>query len=170
VNALPRPTSDLPLPFEVTMFPLLPRAAFALALLCALVGPAAASPHTTAPTKIVRVDMGGDVGRRGNAVAAMRQRGEWVRIEGTCISACTLYVALEGTCVAPNARLGFHAPGYYGRKATPERVAFWTKVVADHYPPLLRAWYLSHASTSKAVVSLTAPELIALGVPACAAR
>lgn len=42
-------------------------------------------------------------------VEQYRQSGELFRITGHCQSACTMFLALRNVCVAPSARLLFHA-------------------------------------------------------------
>ena len=155
-------------------------AALALALLAA--GPAAAVAADPGPLRILN-DPGGEIGVRLRQVAHLRAQGRAVRIEGTCHSACTLYLGLEGACVTPAARLGFHGPraapravraqatrgGQAGALGLSRAEAdYWTGVMAAHYPEPLRSWFLIRMAEDPAPLRvLRGSQLIAAGLPAC---
>lgn len=73
----------------------------ALLILLALASPAIAD------TAIVRNGGGGNVGRYIDMRARLATL-DAVRIEGKCLSACTIFTTLPNACVMPNAVLGFH--------------------------------------------------------------
>ena len=85
--------------------------------------------------KIVDHDGGGRVDQRIAEIDKLRAAGTQVRIRGNCWSACTLYLALESTCVYPSASLHFHAPYY---------VEDNKKVLAN---PVYQAWFLRQSPT-----------------------
>ena len=117
---------------------------------------------------VIGNDMGGDVGARANKIALMRSNGESVAIRGpSCYSACTMYLALPGSCVDRDTRFGFHAPGFYGRQASAEQFEFWSQVIAGHYPASLQKWYLAEARHSSRLRMVDGAEIIRLGVPEC---
>lgn len=143
------------------ILPAFPAAVMAAALL--LAPPLAA--------EVIRHDMGGDLDRRVALVAQMRAAGTPVRIEGTCVSACTLYLGLPNACVAPEAELGFHGPrtnmpGIPLPHADFERQ---TRVMAAHYPGPIRDWFMAEARllTTASYYVLTGTEAIRMGARAC---
>jgi len=101
-----------------------------------------ASINGTTNTKTVVYDEGGFIDNRIREIEQLRKDSTKVRIVGTCISACTMYLALENTCVHPSARLGFHgATELPFIPATPENKLKYDLKVAEHYPPNLRKWF-----------------------------
>lgn len=73
----------------------------ALIIILALASPALADTAT------IRNDGGGNVSdyiRKRERLAKL----DSVRIEGKCLSACTIYTTLPNACVAPDAEIGFH--------------------------------------------------------------
>ncbi|MEA3025710.1 MAG: hypothetical protein QOF91_995, partial [Alphaproteobacteria bacterium] len=69
-------------------------------------------------------DAGGQIGRYLENLAALRNSGEHVIIDGPCLSACTMVLGViphDRICVTRRARLGFHAawnPAGNGRIVT----------------------------------------------------
>lgn len=122
--------------------------------------------------EIVRRDMGGDLNQRVVQVEQMRAAGTPVRIEGLCVSACTLYLGLPNACVSPGAALGFHGPrtrlpGIPLPAADFERL---TQVMANYYPGAIREWFMREArmlNTSDYYV-LTGRQAISMGARQCA--
>lgn len=113
-------------------------------------------------------DLGGDVGARANKIAVMRANGQSVAIRGpSCYSACTMYLALPGSCIDRGTRFGFHRPSYYGTALTPEQFEFWSQVIASHYPASLQSWYLTEGRYSARLRMIAGAEIIRLGVPEC---
>lgn len=149
---------------------------FALTLSLAILtlvagGPAAAQAvpvgYAVRPI-IVRNDVGGDVGVRANKISAMAASGQSVEIRGSvCYSACTMYLGLPGTCISRTTQFGFHRPSYYGAALSPDQFEFWSQVIAAHYPPPLRKWYLREGRYSTKLKMISGAELIRLGVPEC---
>ena len=153
--------------------------ALLLAAAPALAGPAS---EASAPLRILN-DPGGEIGVRIRQVAHLRAQGRVVRIEGTCHSACTLYLGLEGACVTPGARLGFHGPRAAPRAVRAQATRggsgaalglsraeadYWTGVMAAHYPEPLRSWFLIRMAEDPAPLRvLRGSQLIAAGLPAC---
>ncbi|NEX45220.1 hypothetical protein [Pseudotabrizicola algicola] len=122
------------------------------------------------PQTIIENDPGGSLVDRLTALASLRQTGHRVEIVGWCASACTLYLGLPGACVRPSARLGFHGPQsqFYGVSLPPDDFEHWSRVMADHYPPQLRAWFMRDArNTTMGVVQITGAQAIQLGARQC---
>ena len=84
-----------------------------------------------------------------------------LQIRGDCASACTMYLASRGVCVAPDARLWFHA--------VTEEIG--TRVMLDSYPQRVRSWALrSRALESSQLTMLSGADLIAMGIRECLGR
>ena len=83
-------------------------------------------------------DHGGNLGEYADRFNAAAFRGERIVVDGLCISACTLVLALRHVCVTPRARFGFHRafiPDRRGAIDSPEGSAYlWS-----HYPATVRA-------------------------------
>ena len=85
----------------------------------------------------IRDHRGGQIGKYMSDFASIRA-GETVRIDGNCLSACTLvlgYVPRHRICTTTEARFGFHAawmPDNDGRPITSPK---GTKALMDRYPP-----------------------------------
>ena len=90
-----------------------------------------------------------------------------VRIEGQCISACTMLLDVPGACVSSGAMLMFHGPQFdYGMTQMP-RAEFdhWSQVLADHYPRRIARWYLAEGRNGQHW--MTGREAIRLGARRC---
>jgi hypothetical protein len=141
----------------------------ATVLVLLMFSPAATLQARTA-LRVIHKDMGGDLQDRLAEVEVLRGQGVAVRIEGTCVSACTLYLGLPKTCVTETAILGFHGPrtrfdGLPLPRASFERLS---QQMASHYPPALRHWFMTKARlVTQSYYALTAAQAIALGVARC---
>lgn len=116
--------------------------------------------------KTIDYDLGGPIGER---IREMKNL-DGVRIEGYCASACTLYLKLKNTCVTKNARLGFHGP--LGKDGKPLDFVSWnivTNLMADHYPPKLKKWFLEKGRfvSGRSIYIISGKRLIAMGVKEC---
>ncbi|HXW24396.1 MAG TPA: hypothetical protein VEK73_06610 [Xanthobacteraceae bacterium] len=112
---------------------------------------------------------GGEVRQYLRFFAIVRASGERVVIDGPCMSACTLLLSTvpnNRICVTHRAVLGFHAAraiDKYGRVfAAPEA----TQVVAETYPPAIRAWIARHGGLTSRLILLRGRELAAI-YPRC---
>lgn len=96
---------------------------------------------------IVQNDRGGSVRERVELIETYRTRGTRIHIRGRfCLSACTLYLGLDGTCVAPDTIFGFHGPSsqFYGFALPFQSFDYWSRLMADHYPEPLRTWFIEN--------------------------
>jgi len=119
---------------------------------------------------VVRNDKGGNVEQRVHQIEQLRQAGTRVRIVGRCDSACTMFLGLPRACVARTARLGFHGPQsqYYGISLPPHQFEYWSGVMADHYPPRLRARFMAEwRNTTMGLHVISGAEAIRMGARAC---
>ncbi len=122
-----------------------------------------------AGTLTVRDDTGGSILARAVEVQGAIRSGEHIRITGNCWSACTMYLAVPGTCVTRGARLGFHGP--FGASGELESGSFelMSGLMADHYPQPIRDLFLTQWRHSRRLTMLSGSELIRIaGVPECA--
>jgi len=115
----------------------------------------------------VRRDMGGSVDARAAQIQQLRATGTPVRIVGTCVSACTMLLAIA--CVVPRARLGFHGPvtaiGLPMTRAEFDRVS---AQMAAHYPPQIAAWFMRTGRMMTGdYYTITGAELVRMGAREC---
>jgi len=120
-------------------------------------------------TMRINGDPGGLIIAYAERFAAARASGERVIIDGACLSACTLAIAVlprGQVCATPNAVLGFHAawrPTSNGDKvASP--VA--TQAMYELYPANVRDWIVRRGGLSTRMIFLKGRELAAM-VAAC---
>jgi hypothetical protein len=136
--------------------------AFAVALTAASFASASATVRITG-------DNGGRMGEYASRFMQVRQSGEQVVIDGTCLSACTMVLGLvprNRVCVTPNAVLGFHAawqPDGSGGRVTSAPA---TRALLDTYPGSIRAWIARHGGLTQRMMFLRGAELAAI-VPPC---
>ena len=129
-----------------------------------------ASPgYAQSPAFIVGHDRGGIIGVRANEVRRLNNSGRRVEIRGTiCLSSCTMYLGAENVCVNPEASFGFHGSSYYGQPLAPEDFEYWSKILASHYPPAIRKWFMTTARHKRtSYYTIRGNELIQQGVRPC---
>lgn len=123
----------------------------------------------TLATKIVRDDRGGYVGARAMEIAALNASQTRVELRGrVCYSSCTMYLGVRNLCVSPTTTFGFHGPSRNGRALPARQFDHWSDVMAAHYKPALRDWFMRagrHRISGHFRISGT--QLIALGYPTC---
>lgn len=92
-----------------------------------------------------------------------------IRIRGTCISACTVYLGAKNVCVEPDAMLWFHAASD-GDRTRPDVRA--TEHMMTYYPDPVRDWArktgVDREVTFTRRRALSGEELIRMGVKRCA--
>lgn len=116
-------------------------------------------------------DDGGFVSDHVKFYERIRASGVPVRIEGICISACTLVLMLpySQVCVTPRMSFGFHQASS-GDKVRPDL----TEVLQRrYYPPVIQAWIAEWVGrngplTRERITYMPAADVIRLNVfPAC---
>ncbi|RMD89196.1 MAG: hypothetical protein D6811_12690 [Alphaproteobacteria bacterium] len=131
----------------------------------------AALPVQAAERLVVTDDPGGELPGRVAEIARLRAARTAVEIRGRfCLSACTLYLGLPDVCVSPRTQFGFHGPSspIYGIALPPRQFEHWSRVMAAHYPPPLRQWFLREGRrVTMGFLRLSGSELIAMGIAAC---
>ena len=115
----------------------------------------------------VRRDMGGSVDDRAAHIQQLRATGTPVRITGTCVSACTMFLLIA--CVSPRAKLGFHGPataiGLPMTRAEFDRVS---AQMAAHYPPQIAAWFMRTGRLMTGdYYTITGSEAVRMGAREC---
>ncbi|MEJ6403690.1 hypothetical protein [Yoonia sp. 2307UL14-13] len=130
------------------------------------VGPACADHPLT---KVVRDDRGGYIGARAIEIAELNARSIRVELRGrVCLSSCTMYLGATRLCIDPRTSFGFHGPSRNGRPLPPEQFAHWSDIMARHYRPPLRTWFLDDARHQlRGYKRISGAQLVALGYPAC---
>jgi hypothetical protein len=144
---------------------------FCLIAVLAIAGLAPSYVAAADQPKIIRKDLGGSVADRVSILQRLKATGQPVEIRGQCASSCTMYLGLPNTCVAPNARLGFHGPqsALYGISLPADEFEYWSHLMADEYPPRIRSWFLTTArNVTVGAYFISGREAIRLGARACA--
>jgi hypothetical protein len=121
-------------------------------------------------------DHGGLMTAYVNRFTQARDNGERVVIDGRCIAACTMVVAIMPhgrVCVTPQAVLGFQsawnpAPGMTGITSAVDRIPNdrATQALMNMYPPALQHWINQHGGLTPKLILLRGNELTAI-VPRC---
>ena len=127
-------------------------------LRAAWVGAAVVALSATSSAAVVRItdDVGGRIGTYVEAYSAVRSSGDRVMIDGACLSACTLVLAM----------LGFHAAWMPGPAGRPVASAVGTQALWEVYPAHLRRWINSRGGLSSKMIFLRGRELASM-YPAC---
>jgi len=137
-----------------------------------LVAAVAATYMSTSPaqaTMRISADPGGLISEYAQRFLQARASGEHVIIDGACLSACTLAIAMlpkEQVCATHKAVLGFHAawrPTSDGGKATSTAA---TQAMMELYPADVRGWIGRHGGLTPRMIFLQGRELYSM-VPTC---
>lgn len=114
-------------------------------------------------------DFGGQIGPYLYKYALVREQGHRVVIDGPCLSACTLALAViprNRICMTHNAVLGFHAAWMPGTDGRPVRSTGGTRLLMAVYPPRIRDWIRRRGGLNGKTIFLRGRELAAL-YPSC---
>jgi len=138
---------------------------------CVVAGALLAVSVITSASAEVRIqrDFGGQIGPYLYKYAMVREAGQRVVIDGPCLSACTLALAViprDRICMTPNAVLGFHAAWMPGADGRPVRSAGGTRLLMAVYPPKVREWIRRRGGLNGKIMLLRGRELAAL-YPSC---
>ena len=127
------------------------------------------SPPAAQATMRITGDPGGLIVEYAQRFLHARASGEQVVIDGACLSACTLAIAMlprDQVCATPRAVLGFHAawrPTLDGGKATSSLA---TQAMMELYPSDVRGWIGRHGGLTSRMIFLQGHELASM-VPTC---
>ena len=114
-------------------------------------------------------DVGGRIGAYVEQYSQVKQNGERVVIDGTCLSACTLVLGIvprDRICVTRRAMLGFHAAWMPGPEGKPVPSSAGTQALWELYPQHVKRWISSRGGLSAKMVFLRGKELSAM-YPEC---
>jgi hypothetical protein len=136
-------------------------------LRAALLGAAVAALAVSSASATVRIsgDPGGQIGPYLERLAALRNSGEHVIIDGPCLSACTMVLGViprERICVTQRARLGFHAAWHPGDNGRPILSRGGTRLLMDVYPQPVRNWIARRGGLTPRMIFLSGRELTAM--------
>ena len=137
-------------------------------LYIAIVVLAALSITSADATVLINRDNGGRMGDYATRFLQVRQSGEHVVIDGTCLSACTMVLGLvprDRVCVTRNAVLGFHAawqPDATGGRVTSPPA---TRALLETYPGPIRSGIARHGGLTPHMMFLRGRELTAVVAP-----
>ena len=112
---------------------------------------------------------GGEVSSYLKMIAAMRDSGQRIVIDGPCHSACTLLLSeipADRLCATRRAVLGFHAARWIDREGREYAAPDETRLVVAAYPPAVQAWIKRRGGLRNKPIFLRGRELAAL-VPRC---
>jgi hypothetical protein len=112
---------------------------------------------------------GGEVSTYLELIAAMRDSGQRIVIDGPCYSACTLILSeipAHRVCVTRRAVLGFHAARWVDGEGREYAAPDETRLVLAAYPPAVRAWIQRRGGLKRKPIFLRGRELAAI-LPTC---
>jgi len=117
-----------------------------------------------AASAMVRIadDSGGPMGAYLERFASIRDSREHVIIDGFCLSACTLVLAMippDRICLTPKAVFGFHAASSSQQWLYPQAGSAGTRTLWALYPESIRKLIRKKGGLSNEMVYLTAQEL-----------
>lgn len=120
-------------------------------------------------TVVIGNDRGGLIGARVIEVAQLNAQNRRVELRGrVCYSSCTLYLGADDLCISPHTTFGFHGPSRNGRPLQDRQFEHWSNVMARHYTPPLRDWFLRDARHQIGRIRrVSGARLIAMGYPPC---
>lgn len=120
-------------------------------------------------TVFISGDNGGKMEDYTARFRQVRESGDSVIINGTCMSACTMVLGLvphDRICATPNAVLGFHAAWEFNKSGDRIASPSGTRELMKTYPASVRAWIARHGGLSPNLMLLRGRDLAAI-VPSC---
>ena len=102
-------------------------------------------------------DNGGKLGNYYMDFIAASKTDQRVRLDGDCVSACTMILGLgDRVCATPHARLGFHKV----READGRTISTGgTAMLRAMYPSSVQAWFDTHVTDDPNPVYMTSAEV-----------
>jgi hypothetical protein len=140
-------------------------------LAAVLFGAVLAASSASTASAVVRItsDTGGQIGPYLETLAAIRDSGQRVIIDGPCLSACTMILGViprERICVTRRARLGFHAAWHHGENGRPATNRGGTQLLMAVYPQNVKNWLSRRGGLTRQMKYLTGRELASM-YPTC---
>lgn len=119
-------------------------------------------------TVLISGDNGGKMEDYTARFRQVRDSGDLVVIDGTCLSACTMVLGLvprERICTTPNAVLGFHAAWMMNNAGHRVASASGTRELMKAYPPAVRAWITRRGGLTENMMFIRGRALAAIVAP-----
>ncbi len=140
-------------------------------LAAVLLGAVLTASSVSAASAVVRItsDTGGQIGPYLETLAAIRDSGQRVIIDGPCLSACTMILGViprDRICVTRRARLGFHAAWHHGENGRPSTNRGGTQLLMAVYPQNVKNWLSRRGGLTREMKYLTGRELASM-YPTC---
>ena len=140
-------------------------------LAAVLLGAVLTASSASAASAVVRItsDTGGQIGPYLETLAAIRDSGQRVIIDGPCLSACTMILGViprDRICVTRRARLGFHAAWHHGENGRPATNRGGTQLLMAVYPQNVKNWLSRRGGLTREMKYLTGRELASM-YPTC---
>ena len=98
----------------------------------------------------------------------VRDSGDSVVINGTCMSACTMVLGMvphDRICATTNAALGFHAAWEFNKSGDRIASPSGTRELMKAYPASVRAWIVRHGGLSPNMIFLRGRDLAGIVKP-----
>ncbi len=137
-------------------------------LIAAAVVSAALTVTSASATVVLNDDIGGKMEDYTARFQRVRNSGEPVVINGTCLSACTMVLGLvphNRICATHNAVFGFHAAWMYDKSGGRVVSASGTRDLMKAYPPPVRTWIARHGGLTPKMMYLRGRNLAAIVAP-----
>lgn len=104
--------------------------------------------HSKTTNEVLVTDnLGGEIRHFVRDIKKYNKNNTLVKIEGDCMSACTLFLSLDNVCIYPSTRFWFHSafyikdnvkhPHYYMNIAMYKTYPGWVQSWLDTVPPLV---------------------------------
>lgn len=119
-------------------------------------------------TVFIKGDNGGKMEDYTARFHQVRNSGESVVIDGTCMSACTMVLGVvprDRICATPNAVLGFHAAWEFNKSGDRIASAAGTRELMNTYPESVRAWIARHGGLRPNMMFLRGRDLAGIIKP-----
>jgi hypothetical protein len=138
-------------------------------LIAAAILSAVLTATSASATVLLSGDDGGQMEQYTARFQQIRDSGEPVVIDGTCLSACTMVLGLvprDRICATERAVLGFHTAWAYDSSGGRVASASGTRELMKTYPARVRAWIARRGGLTPKIMYLRGRELASI-VPLC---
>ncbi len=117
----------------------------------------------------IYVDTGGRVKLYAEKIAEVSHKE--IRILGTCMSSCTMFLGMKNVCVADNATIGFHGPSSEKHWDDPVYMRELAFEISALYPAELKSRFEDDWSRSQTLTWFTGAQVRAMapGLTQCSA-
>lgn len=111
----------------------------------------------------IQDDWGGDIDEFSKWYRRLLQSGTPVKIDGWCVSACTLVLMLpkEQVCVTPRASFGFHLAANDRGKPDPELTDM---LIKRFYPDIVQLWLDTRRPITPRVMYMHSDQIVAFQI------